>query len=264
VLPITGIVVTYNEDRRLRECLESLSFCDQLIVADLGSEDRSVEIAEAYADEVIHHERVPVVEKVRVNVVEQAKNDWVLFIDPDEICHPALARKARGLIGHSEESIGRVFLPWQFYFLGYRLKGTRWGGQSHKGVLAHRERCQFREDVFQGIQVKEGYQTAEISWEDPDHCIKHYWVDSLHQLFEKHWRYIKEEGSKRYNAGERFDGWVRWAWRVIFQFKYCYIDEDGWRDGVVGLFLSFFWAWFCAASELSLRNYQKSGEDTNR
>ncbi len=41
----SGIVVTYNEGSRLRACLDSLAFCNYRTVIDLGSTDRSVEIA---------------------------------------------------------------------------------------------------------------------------------------------------------------------------------------------------------------------------
>jgi len=42
---MTGVVVTINENRRLEQCLESLRFCSQLVVIDLGSTDDSVRIA---------------------------------------------------------------------------------------------------------------------------------------------------------------------------------------------------------------------------
>ena len=71
----TSIVVTYNEANRLRECLKSLSFCDQMLVVDLGSGDNSVEIAQEYGAEVLHHEWVPLVEKVWPIVVPLARID---------------------------------------------------------------------------------------------------------------------------------------------------------------------------------------------
>ena len=43
-------MVVYNEERRLEACLKSLSFCDEIIVCDIGSEDRSAVIAEELAN----------------------------------------------------------------------------------------------------------------------------------------------------------------------------------------------------------------------
>ena len=61
----TGIVVNYNEGHYLRGCLNSLMFCRQLLVIDLGSNDASIEIAEHYGAEIIHHKRMPIVEQIR-------------------------------------------------------------------------------------------------------------------------------------------------------------------------------------------------------
>ena len=49
---ITGIVIAKNEENRLADCLDSLSFCDEIIVVDNGSEDRTVDIAKRMGAEV--------------------------------------------------------------------------------------------------------------------------------------------------------------------------------------------------------------------
>ena len=74
-IQFTGIVVTYNEDKYLNECLKYLSFCEQLIVMDLGSTDHSVEIAKTYGAIIVQHERVPIVEQVRTKALEYS-NDY--------------------------------------------------------------------------------------------------------------------------------------------------------------------------------------------
>ncbi|MCS3937065.1 glycosyltransferase involved in cell wall biosynthesis [Salinibacter ruber] len=252
----TAIVVTYNEDRRLRACLENLSFVDQLLVVDLGSEDRSVEIAEDCGASVLHYDRLPVVEQVRVRVVEKARRDWVFFVDPDEVFHPALAEHAITIIKNTED-VGRIFFPWKFYFRGRPLRGTRWGGKKHKGILIHKDRCKLSADVHRGIELKDEYRAAHISWEHPAHHIRHYWIDSYSKLFSKHLRYIRQEGESRFNSGRRFS-WSSWVRETGRAFKRCLIDQQGWRDGATGVFLSLFNAWYESMSLLSLRRYQKS------
>jgi glycosyltransferase involved in cell wall biosynthesis len=256
IIPFTAIVVTYNEEARLRDCLESLSFCDQLVVVDLGSEDRSVEIAESCGAEVFHHERVPVVEHIRQDALKYARNEWIVFLDPDEVFNPELAVRAVERI-EKMDRVGRVRLPWKFYFKGEPLQGTHWGGKKHKGILIHRERCRISEDVHRGIEVKETYQSVQVTWDDTEHHIRHYWMDSYSQLFEKHLRYVQQEGKSRFNQGTRFPGFARWGWMILRAFKRSYIDHGGWREGLRGLFLSLFWTWYQAASLLSLKRYQE-------
>lgn len=245
-----------NEDGRLRACLESLDFCDEVLVVDLESEDRSVEIAEECGAKVLHHERLPIVEQVRTRVVGEASHDWVLFIDPDEIFHPALAQQADSIIQGGAEDVGRIFFPWKFYFRGRPLKGTRWGGRKHKGVLIHRDRCLLTGDVHRGIELKDDFRSVRIPWKNSDHHIRHYWIDSTSQLFEKHLRYIQKEGRSRFRKGQRFS-WRRWIGEVPRAFKRSFFDNSGWRDGATGFFLSLFDAWYEGMSLLSLRRYEK-------
>ena len=84
-IKFTGIVVTYNEENHLKECLTSLMFCDQLIVVDLGSTDRSIEISKQCGAEIKHEKLVPIVEQIKERVVGFSRNDWIIFIDPDEV-----------------------------------------------------------------------------------------------------------------------------------------------------------------------------------
>jgi len=255
-ISVSAIVVTYNEDERLEACLESVACCDELIVADLRSQDRSVEIAKAHDACLIHHERLPVVEQVRASVIDEAEHNWVLFLDPDEVLCPDLLSRADRQIEEGTD-VGRVFLPWKFYFRGRPLEGTQWGGQKHKGVLIHRERCRLHGDVHRGIELKEGCKSVRLSWSDPECCIRHYWIDSFGQLFEKHRRYLREEGEAKFNQGHRFT-LKKLLLGPLRSFKRSFLDLQGWRDGWTGLFLSLFHAWYVWKSLLSLRRYQKT------
>ena len=50
---VTGLVLTYNGERIFERCLKSLDFCDEILVVDSQSTDRTVEIAEKYCARVI-------------------------------------------------------------------------------------------------------------------------------------------------------------------------------------------------------------------
>jgi hypothetical protein len=73
-------------------------------------------------------------------------------------------------------------------------------------------------------------------------------------LLEKHLRYLKNEGSSRYNNG------LRTSLKKIFlepltQFRYSYVTCNGYKDGLIGLFLSFFWAWYQTSALISLYHH---------
>lgn len=250
----TGVVVTYNEDRRLQECLHSLSFCDQLLVIDLGSEDKCIEIAREYDAEVVHHRWVPVVEQVWPNIISKAHNDWIIRADPDEVFSASLVNDVAETIMESD-SIGVIALPHQYYFRGEPLNTTSWGGNQYARKVFHKARVRLQPHVHRGIQPLEGYEVVQIERVSDNH-IQHYWVDSYRELFEKHWRYIRREGKSRYNNGQRFSWWdcTRATWKTL---QVNLIDHRGLCGGRTGVFLSFFRALYMCLSFLSLRQYQK-------
>ncbi len=259
-LQITGVIVTYNEDLHLYDCLNSISFCDQLIVVDLGSNDNSVKVANQFGAEVIFRKRVPVVEMVLPEVMALANNEWIIRADPDEIYPYELAYDLLNAILDSD-STAIINIPYQYYFLGKPIKTTRWGGIKYIGKVFHRNRVHLKALVHRGIHCKDGFVVKNIV-EREVNVVRHYWVNTIGQLFEKHLRYIKIEGESRYHSGERFSlfGWVR---EILAALKANLLNYKGINGGWLGIFLSFFYSWYVGMSLLSLRRYQKYVEDTS-
>lgn len=80
---ISGFVVTRNEERNIRDCLESLKWVDELIVVDSYSEDATVEIARRYTDRVVQREYRSYRDQVTF-ALEQTSHSWVVYLDADE------------------------------------------------------------------------------------------------------------------------------------------------------------------------------------
>jgi len=250
----SGIVVTYNDSRRLADCLNSLKFCSELIVVDLGSADNSIDIAKSHEARVVQYEWTPIVERVRDSVLHMAKYDWIIVIDPDEVFPIKLASKIYEMI-EKNIKLAAIDLPWQFYFLGHPLTSTAWGQADRiKRVVVNRRRVEFYREVHRGIRVKDGFDVMKLP-SDGSNFIKHYWIDSYKQLFEKHWRYLKSEGEAQYKEGERFT-FRRGIFLTLKTLKKNLFDYKGIRGGWEGVFLSFFYAWYVAMSWLSLLQYQ--------
>ena len=257
---ITGIVVTFNEEGRLKDCLSSLSFCSQLIVVDLGSTDNTVEIAFASNAEIIISKKVPIVEKIRSESVSHAANDWLVFIDPDEI-FPSGAVKAILEIINTQVDVAVIALPWQFYFKGKALNTTIWGQKKHKRVIANKNRVEFKPLVHKGMFTLKGYREVLLPY-CLDYQLSHYWIDSYTQLFEKHQRYLQFEGESLYAAGENFS-WIKTCLSSIKSLLHNLIIFRGFQGGRAGIFLSFFYAYYRFMSFISLRNYvRKSNRKT--
>ena len=85
-------IITYNEEDSIGRALESVSFCDEIVVVDFGSTDRTVEIAKRYTPHVYYHPWQGYGTQKNI-AVDKLSTDWVLNIDADEAITPALAKE---------------------------------------------------------------------------------------------------------------------------------------------------------------------------
>jgi glycosyltransferase involved in cell wall biosynthesis len=115
---ISAIVLTKNEEKNIEECLQSLSWCDEIIVIDDNSQDRTVDVAKKKGAKVYSHAMENDFSFQRNYGLSKAKNDWVLFIDADERVSSALWYE---IMQHTNESIS--------HHVGFLIKreDTMWG-----------------------------------------------------------------------------------------------------------------------------------------
>ncbi len=82
-MKLSAVIITKNEEDNLERCLKSLSFCDEIVVVDSQSSDRTVAIAKKYTDKVYDKEWQGF-EAQRTLALQYTTNDWILSIDADE------------------------------------------------------------------------------------------------------------------------------------------------------------------------------------
>ncbi len=250
---ISAIVICFNDATHLADSLESLSLCDEILFFDMGSTDGSVEIAEKYSNQIQSIERVEIVEKVWEGSIKTAENDWVILLDPDEIFPAESIKEIRKLISENPK-VSLISIPWKYYFLGKPLNSTHWGKDHFKARVFNRQHVEISGLIFDGIKLKPGFETYKLPYSS-GYIIRHYWIDSIPQLFGKHWRYIKHDGEDRYHKGQRFT----LKRQIIDSYKTLrkdLLDYNGIKDGIRGIFLSFFHAWFIWMCHFSLWKYQ--------
>lgn len=253
-MKISVIVVVFDEERRLKECLLSLNRFEDVTVVDLGSKDHSVGIAQSLGFKVITHPWVPIGEMVLPALMPTMKYDWVVRVDPDEVLPPELIDDLSQL--EVNDKYGIIDVPYQYYFMNKKLDTTVWGGVRTIPRVINRTRINVTPEVHRTLHCKPGYETFTHSYR-PGNAVLHYWVDSYGQLFSKHERYIAMEGESRYKNGLRF-GWKSLLVNPLRSFKYSFIQCSGWRGGWHGWFLSAFFALYETRSILSLYQYEKS------
>jgi glycosyltransferase involved in cell wall biosynthesis len=255
-LPISALVVSYNEGFLLEDCLDSIQFCDEIVVIDLKSNDNTLQIANKMATSAFQEDKVELVEHLFPQYIPQLKHDWVMLIDPDERIDRELKEDIFGFFKDIPADCGKINVPIQYYYKHTALKGTVWGGNNKTGrLLIRKSACTISGNVHTAVQLKEGFITYRITRKG-NNIDHHYWVQSFDQMLEKHKRYTLKEGKSKYDKGERFS-YLRLFNQSFQAFRESYFTCKGYSDGFLGFFLSSFYAWYIWSSWLSLKKYQK-------
>ena len=120
---LSAIIISKNEAANIVACIDSLAFCDECIVVDGGSIDRTVELAKAKGARVLSHtfEGFGAQKNYALSLAE---GDWILSIDADERVSPALARSIEAAIAKS--SVNAYEMPRLSRFLGREMHHSGW------------------------------------------------------------------------------------------------------------------------------------------
>ena len=95
VPPVSACVITQDEEHNIEACLASLAWCDEIVVVDSGSRDRTCELAAAAGARVFERPWPGYAEQKQF-AVEQARHDWILSLDADERLSPQLTAEIQG------------------------------------------------------------------------------------------------------------------------------------------------------------------------
>lgn len=233
---ISVVLATYNEEKNLSACLESVKdFADEIVIVDGGSTDNTVEIARKYNALVKITDNPPIFHVNKQKAIDLATGDWVLQLDADERLTKELAEEIQDKISE-KQSINGYWIPRKNYFLGKYL--TK-GGQYPDYTLRLYKRGYGRlpqKDVHEQAVV-EG-QVAYLS-----HPLLHRADPTFSRYILRFNRYTNliadnlEKIKKGYNPLVM----IRYMFFLpIWWFLWTYIRHKGFVDGWQGFLFSFF------------------------
>lgn len=152
---VSAVIAVLDEEPRLDLCLRQLAWVDEIVVIDMGSRDRTVEVARRFTDRVFVHDGGPFgLVHVNKNVgFDRARGPWILDIDADEIVTPDLAREIREtLAGAPAEAAFAI--PFRHFLFGRFL--THGGWRDAHVRLLRKGACRYEEDRAHSSLVVEG------------------------------------------------------------------------------------------------------------
>jgi glycosyltransferase involved in cell wall biosynthesis len=239
---VSGLVHVKNEEARLAACLESLSWCDEILVVDSFSTDRTEEIARSFPNVrfVAHEYHGAAAQKNWA--IPQCRGEWVFILDADERCPPALADEILERIGAPDPPPAFV-LRRRVWMLGRRIRFCGWS-RDHVARLFRRDEAVYENKrVHARLLLKRDGRQARHACPFLGEPIEHHMIDSLAEYVERSAKYGRWAAAQAWRDGRRIrvhELVAGPAWR----FFRAYVLNGGFLDGAHGLA-------FCSAQALA-------------
>ena len=228
---ISGLIITFNEEKNIREVLECFDFCDEIIVVDSFSTDKTLEIAREFPKVKIIQNIFEDFTKQRNLALDAASNDWILFLDGDERITPELREEIIATVQNPNAKDAYYF--YRIFFVG-RIKINYSGTQNDKNFRL------FRKSKAHYSKNKKVHETLEVNGTTGilRHKLLHYSFENYENFKTKMLSYGKLKGQELQSKGKKYSAIVQWS-KVIFKFFKTYILKLGILDGINGLKISY-------------------------
>jgi glycosyltransferase involved in cell wall biosynthesis len=251
--PVSVIINTFNEEKNIRNCLETVKWADEIIVVDMYSEDRTVEIVKEYTDKIFFFKRLGYADPARQFALEKAANDWILSIDADELVPIKLKNKLINIMRKDEADI--VYTPHNNYLFGHLLEFTGWGAKQDMHVRFFKKNfLNYTEDIHNFVAIKDNARIYKIK--DPEEGFVHLAYLDVEHFIEKMNRYTTIEAKRLFDAGEDINS-KQLLKRILDEFKFRYMDLKGYKEGFRGFSLSMLMAMYRLVTYMKLKLMRK-------
>ena len=227
-------VIAWNEEERLRACLESVAWADEIVVVDAESGDKTVQIAHEFTDKVSVRPW-PGFAAQKNFAIDQATGDWILSLDADEEAGPELRAEIMATVTDARARDGYAVRR-QNVFL------DRW--IRHGGLYPDWQVRLFRRDCgrFEARAVHESVTVKGSLGRLTGHLV-HRSYEGVSDFIERANRYSSLAAEQLIREGRRV-GAGELILRPLGRFLSMYVVKSGFLDGRRGLLLASLYAYY--------------------
>jgi len=228
-IPISVAIITHNEEERLPACLKSVSFADEVVVVDSGSEDKTLEVARSLGAKIFIEEWRGFSDQKQF-AVNQCSNVWVLILDADERIPEETANIIKREIASDEPMIAAFSFRRKNFFHGRWIKHCGWW-PDRIVRLVNREKGD-----FDGRSVHEKWLTEGIV-KELNATIEHVSFRNYSNLVAKMEKYSSLAAAEMFEQDTHSNPFTP-ILHGLWMFIRTYILEKGILDGFDGFMIS--------------------------
>lgn len=242
---ISACIITYNEEAHIRRCLESVRWCDEIVVLDSFSTDRTVEISREFTDRVTQHAWLGYVGQ-RNLIRTLATHPWLLFLDADEEVSVGLRAEIEERFSRDLGDVAGFEFPRMVYYLGRWIRHGEWYPDVKLRL--------FRKDLGR-TEGEEPHDRVVVRGpvERLRNPIWHYTYDDIEDHLNTMNRFSSITARRRLVEGGKFH-LADLLLHPPFRFVKAYVLRGGFRDGLHGFVIA------CISAFASAMKYAKLWE----
>ncbi|MGM0500670.1 MAG: glycosyltransferase family 2 protein [Bacillota bacterium] len=246
---LSALVLTYNEESNIAECLESINWIEQIIVVDSYSDDRTQEICQQFDNVVFYENTFKDFASQRNFGLDKLKTDWVFVIDADERVTSELREEIIETLNEPEAEGYEIAR--KNYFLGKWIKHCGWYPDYTLRLFKSRYR-------YSGLVHESPEIDGKIAKLKNDFI--HYTYQDLESYAAKMNQYTTLDAEKKYNSGKSV-GISYILFRPFLEFIKKYLFKKGFLLGSQGLILSVLSAYYQFLKAIKLWELNKFGDE---
>lgn len=227
MVKISVVINTLNAERLLETCLKSVKSADEILICDMYSDDRTIEIAKKYKCKIVYHEKTGIVEPARNWAISQSSGDWVLILDADEVVTPELWKALREYANNPKKNHNSCFIVRETVLMGKTLKSWR---QSKCKRFWKKGTCSYSDKIHE-MPITHNGQDFHLKGKNIH--ILHYHIPSINNFIEKTNHYTDFE-LKRFSAKNKKASISKLLFRPLSEFFKYYFLKGAFREGTHG------------------------------
>jgi len=225
---VSAVIITKNNELSIEDCLQSLTWANEIVIVDSGSTDKTLEICKRYNCKIISTPWLGF-GRTKQLAVKYASFNWIFSIDSDEVCSPLLQEEIKKVI-NNVDNISGYRIKRQTYYLD---KPMHYCGWQHDSPLRL-----FRKDkgTFNSNEIHE-FVELEGQVKFIKSLLLHYSFPSITSHFEKMNKYSSLGAIALYEKNKQSSLFSA-LFKGAFKFLKMYVFQLGFMDGAPGLILS--------------------------
>lgn len=247
-MSLSAVISAYNEEKKIEDCLKSVSFADEIILVNNSSTDRTAEIAKKYTSKIFKRANNPMLNVNKNFGFSKATGDWILNLDADERVSEELQKEIKQVLKTSKDVNG-YWIPRKNIIFGKWIEYTGWY-PDHQLRLFRKNKGKFGEKhIHEMIKLngKDGYLNNNLT---------HYNYENIIQFLHKMEIYVESESKNLIENGYELQ--VKDVINLpLKEFMSRFFAREGYKDGLHGLVLSFLMSFYYLCIFVSIWEKQK-------